>query len=293
MSQLIPSDEAKDFIKHQENYDKNASHIIEKDDNWYYADQKNVTNSHLGQILKGGPQTLKAYYQKGQKDTDTFIFGRAAHCLLLEPDAFNGRFYGIDDTEICIEASGSDWKEKNKSPRATKIYKEWLGKIVEENKHRQMLSLEDITAITDMVDKAMGYKQVRELVESANKREIIYAKKMLGVDCKIKVDAINTSNFILDYKTSKDPATLFNFKKSVNNYSYDRQGAFYRDVAGVSSFWFLVQEKTYPYTVCLAEMSPNTYEEGQKKYQMGLEMYKKHFIENPKGIDSFLEMGSI
>lgn len=293
MNQLVPSDEAKDFLEHQETFDKNEGSIIDKSDQWYYGDQKYVTNSHLGQILKGGPQTLKAYYEKGQKDTDTFIFGRAAHCLLLEPDAFNGRFYGIDDTEICIEASGSDWKSQNKSPRSTKKYKEWLAKIVEENKHRQMLSLEDITAITDMVDKAMGYKQVRELVESANKREVIYAKQMLGVNCKIKVDAINTGNFILDYKTSKDPATLFNFGKSARTYKYPRQGSFYSDVAGVDSFWFLVQEKTYPYTVCLAELSPNTREEGQKEYQLGLEMYKEHFIKNPKGIDSFLEMGSI
>jgi len=286
MSQLIPSTEAGDFLKHQESYDKNEGNIIDKDDQWYYADKKYVSNTHLGQILRGGPQTLKAYYQRGQKDTDAFAFGRAAHCLLLEADAFNGRYYSIDDTEKCEEIGGA-------RPRTTKAYKEWVEPLMEENSHRQLLSLGDMQILIDMIDKAMGYKQVRELVESANKREIIYQKKLLGVDCKIKVDAINTSNFILDYKTSRDPATLFNFQKTVNKFSYDRQGAFYSDVAGVNSFWFLVQEKTYPYTVCLAELSPDTREIGQKKYQLGLEMYKKHFLDNPKGIDSFLEMGSI
>jgi len=284
--QLIPSDEAKDFVEHQANYDKNAGSIIEKSDEWYYGDTKFVSNTHLGKILKGGPQTLKAYYERGQKETDAFIFGRAAHCLLLEKEAFNGRFYAVDDTEKCKEIGG-------KVPRMTNKYKEWMAEIVEENKHRQRLTLEDMHTITNMVDKAMSYKQVRELVESANKREVIYQKNLLQVPCKIKVDAINPSNFILDYKTSKDPATLFNFSKTVRNYSYDRQGAFYRDVAGVDSFWFLVQEKTYPYTVCLAEMSPDTYEEGQKKYQLGLEMYKEHFIGKPKEIDNYLEMGSI
>ncbi len=54
-----------------------------------------------------------------------------------------------------------------------------------------------------------------------------------------------------------------------------------------------IQEKTYPYTVCLAELSPDSREEGRKKYQLGLEMYKKHFIEHPDKIDNFLEMGSV
>jgi hypothetical protein len=286
MSQLIPSTEAEGFLEHQKNYDKNEGNIIDKDDAWYYADKKHVSNTHLGKILSGGPQTLKAYYERGQKDTEAFLFGRAAHCLLLEPDAFNNRFYAVDDTEKCLEIGG-------KVPRNTKIYKEWMAGIMEENKHRHRLSLEDITAITDMVDKAMSYKQVREMVESAHKREVIYQKKLLNVDCKIKVDAINPSNFILDYKTSREAATLFNFQKSVRSYHYDRQGAFYRDVAGVDSFWFLVQEKTYPYTVCLAELCPDSYEQGQKKYQLGLEMYINHFIKNPKKIDSFLEMGSV
>jgi len=192
----------------------------------------------------------------------------------------------IDDEDICEEIGGA-------RPRTTKKYKEWLEPILEENTHRDLLTAIDMQTLQDMIDKALGYSQVRELIDSAGKREIIYAKDMMGIKAKCKVDAINPSNFILDYKTSRDPATLFNFKKSVRNYSYDRQGAFYRDITGVSSFWFLVQEKTYPYTVCLAEMSPDTYEEGQKKYQLGLEMYKQHFITNPDKIDSFIEMGSI
>jgi hypothetical protein len=286
MNQMIPSNEAEDFMKMQETYDKNEGNIIDKDDDWYYADKKFVSNSQLGQILRGGPQTLKAYYERGSKDTAAFTFGRAAHCLLLEPEAFDSRYYAIDDTEKCEEIGGA-------RPRTTKKYKEWLEPILEDNKHRDLLSLDDMQTLQDMVDKARSYPQVRDLIDSANKREVIYQKTLLGVPCKIKVDAINTGNFILDYKTSKDPATLFNFAKTVRNYHYDRQGAFYCDVAGVDSFWFLVQEKTYPYTVCLAELSSDSLEEGRRKYQLGLEMYKNHFIDNPDKIDSFLEMGSV
>jgi hypothetical protein len=274
-------------------YDKNEKNIIDQDDLWYYADKKFVTNSHLGQIIKGGPQTLKAYYERGQEDTATFAFGRAAHCLMLEKDAFNGRYYSIDDAEICAEASGKDWKKMGKSPRSTKIYKTWLSKIKSENAHRELLSIEEYSAINNMVDKAMSYPLIREMVEAASGREVIYHKEMEGVNCKIKVDAINPSNFILDYKTSAEAATINNFRKSVKGYSYDRQGAFYSDVAGVKSFFFLVQEKTYPYTVCLVELSPPSKDEGRIKYQNGLRLYKTHFLDNPRSIDQYLETGSI
>ena len=291
--QIVASSDHKDFVEHQKTFDPNGKNIIDQDDLWYYADKKFVTNSHLGQIIKGGPQTLKAYYERGQEDNEAFAFGRAAHCLLLEPDAFNGRYYSIDDTDICAEASGKDWKKAGKKPKATKIYKEWLFKIKADNSHRDLLSIEDYSSIVNMVDKAMGYKQVREMVEAASKREAIYHREIEGVNCKIKVDSINPGNFILDYKTSKDPATINNFRKTFNNFNYDRQGAFYKKVGGVDSFWFLVQEKTYPYTVCMVEMSPPSTEIGTTKYNYGLKLYKDHFLGNPKGIDSFLEVGKI
>lgn len=292
---FIPSDEAKDFMEFQETYDPGANNIIDKDDNWYYSDNKFITNSHLKYIIDGGPQHLKAYYEgKLGQDSQHYIFGKAQHCLILEPEAFNSRFYSIDDTEICIEASGVDWEKNNKNPRATKIYKEWLSKIMEENKHRQLISMNDFQILNDMYDKLMSYKQVREMLESAYKKETIYSNKIQGIDCKCKVDAINPGNFILDYKSSKDPATIHKFKYNLKKYNYDRQGAFYCDVTKTKSFWFIVQEKTYPYTVCIVEMSPDTYEEGRIKYQYGLDLYKNHFLsKSSKDIDSFLEIGSV
>lgn len=283
---LIPSNEAKDFMKKMETYDKNEAKILDWTDEQYYADKKYVTNTHLGKLLHGGPQHLKNYYENGSKETSEFIFGRAAHCLLLEPDNFNSKFYAIDDTEICEEIGGT-------RPRTTKKYKEWVDPLRKMNAHRQELSLEDMTRVNEMINRALEHKQVREMVESANLREKVYQDNIQGVQCKIKVDAINTSNFILDYKTSKDPATLRNFGYSLKKYGYDRQGSLYSDVAKVDSFWFLVQEKTYPYTVCLAELSPDSKENGRIQYRQALNMYKLHFINNPKLIDNYLEMGSV
>jgi len=284
---LISSDEAKDFMKDQETFDKNAGKELDWTDGKYYSDTKYVSNSHLGKLIEGGPQHLKMYHERGgSKDSEAMIFGRAAHCLLLEPETFNGRFYAIDDEEMCLEIGG-------KRPRTTKAYKEWLEPLIAENAHRQLLSLNDIDTITNMIDKAMSYKQVREMIESANLREKVYQKELEGVGCKIKVDAINTSNFILDYKTMRDPAIIQNAQKVVRQRQYGRQGAFYSDVAGVKDFWFLFQEKTYPYTVSLAKLSDESRDYGRKQYKDALGIYKHHFIKNPSSIDDFLEVGMV
>ncbi len=273
-----------EYMKQQQTYDKNQGNIIDKSDEWYYNDKTFVSNSHLSKLLSGGPQHLKAYYEHGQKDTPAMIFGRAQHCLLFEPEWFSKRFFAIDDEEICEEIGGS-------RPRSTSKYKEWKEILISENQGKQEIGLEDMTDIKNMIDKAMSYKQVRELVESAYKKEVIYQKDLKGVKCKCKTDAINPSNFILDYKSTRHPATLFNWPKIERERRYNRQASFYKDITGVKSFWFIVQEKTYPYTVCLVEQSEESYIKGCEEYEFGLDMYKKHFIENPQGIDNFLEMG--
>jgi len=295
MNILTPSNENEDFMEYQKGYDKNENNIISKDDFWYYNDKKFITNTHLGKILKGGPQHLKAYYEKKeQKETDALIFGRAQHCLLFEPEMFNGRFYAIDDAEICVEASGKHWKALGKNPRATKLYKSWLSELKAENTHRQELSMVDMVSIKNMIDKAMSYKQVREMVEAAHKREVIYHKEIKGINAKCKVDSINPTNFILDYKSTKDPGNLYNAPFIIKKYRYQRQASFYRDITGVRSFWWIIQEKTYPYTVCLVEQSEDGYQEGCKEYELGLEMYRKHFIDGkPEDIDNYLEIGMV
>ena len=284
---MIASDQVKDFMSHRDNYDPNEENIINKDDDWYYNDKKYITNSQLSKLIHGGPQHLQMYREEGQKETDALIFGRAQHCLLFEPDFFPSRFYSIDDSDICEEIGGA-------RPRTTKKYKEWLEPILEDNKHRQLLPIADLESIKNMIDKALSHKQVREYVESAKQKEVIYKGKIKGIDCKIKVDAINPGNFILDYKSTKDPAMIQNFLKAAKyKYHYDRQGAFYEDISLTKNFWFIVQEKTYPYTVCIAELSRPTKDEGVKKYMQALEMYHYHFIKNPKKINDYIEVGSI
>ena len=82
---LVSSEEAMEYMKQQQSYDKNQGNILDKSDEWYYSDKTFVSNSQLSKLLSGGPQHLKAYYEHGQKETPARIFGRAQNYLLFEP----------------------------------------------------------------------------------------------------------------------------------------------------------------------------------------------------------------
>ena len=286
---IISSDneQADGYKEHQEQLAKNAGNILKKDDDWYYNDKMYLTNTHMGKLLSGGPKHLQAYYQGNQKETQALIFGRAQHCLLFEPEMFESRFYAIDDTEICEEIGG-------KVPRATKKYKEWKAEILDRNTHRQELSIEDMTDIKNMIEVALSIPQVKELVDSAKMREVIYEKTIKEVKCKCKVDAINSPHFILDYKSTRHPATLFNWPRIERERRYNRQASFYRDITGARSFWWILQEKTYPYTVALIEQSEDSYQQGVEEYELAIDKFKKFFINgNADDLKNYFEMGML
>ena len=86
-----------------------------KDDKIYYADTTHVTCSMLKHLLKS-PAHLRAYLNFPQKSTPAMIFGSAFHCMALEPDKFNERFY-IFDTNFRPE------KEKGMTSKINKAWK--------------------------------------------------------------------------------------------------------------------------------------------------------------------------
>lgn len=274
---LIPSSEAEGFLDELKKHDPNAANILDWDDEKYFDDKKYTTNSHLKILRKGGPQHLKAYLKFGQETKKAFEFGSALHCLILEPDMFEARYFAIDDTEKCIEIGGA-------RPRTTKVYKEWHEEIMINNANRTVLSLEDMTTLEAMEKKLKSLPAVMQLFQNT-RNEIVYQKTINGVKCKCKGDAVKSTQYCADLKSMSDAATEDNFKKALYKYGYDQQGAFYKDILGVDTFYFVAIEKKYPYTVGVFELSEDTYQTGKEKYEYALEQFKHHFVKHEKEID--------
>ncbi len=271
--------------------DLNEKNVLEMTDEQYYSDQSLVTNSHLKVLMEGGPEALENYYKYGSEDSATFAFGRAFHTLILEPEEFNNRYYIFDDTKKCIEISGEDWQSNNKKPRNTGKYKEWMKEVLIESKGKEMISMDDMTRLENMEAKLYSIPQVKALLEDT-KREVVYQANIEGVECKGKLDAIKPNQMIIDLKTTSKAPTPYNFGKDFRNYNYDRQMAFYAELAQVPSACIIAIQKTAPYTVGVYLISNESMESGQDKYRYALDLYKEQYRGNLE-IDKFYYQGSM
>ncbi len=289
---MIPSNEAEEFMNELSNHDPNQDGVLDWDDEQYFADKKYVTNSHLKKLNEGGPQHLKAYHEFGQKETEAMKFGSAFHCLILEPDAFDGRYFAIDDSEKCVEVSGEGWKAAGKKPRSTKAYKEWIADILINNADKILLSMDEMETLYAMQQKLNACPNAVQLLKNTL-RERVYQRTIDGVPCKCKGDAVNTGNYVVDLKTMSDAVTEKSVLKAIYKYGYDQAGAFYKDVIGLDQFYFIFVEKTYPYTIGIFELGESTYEQGKEKYKQALKQYKYHFVEHKDEIDNHFIQGII
>ena len=94
-----------------------------RDDKIYYADSSHVTCSMLKYLLKS-PAHLRSYLENREKSTPAMVFGSAFHCMALEPEKFNERFY-IFDTSFRPE------KEKGMTSKINKAWKQEELKLAE------------------------------------------------------------------------------------------------------------------------------------------------------------------
>jgi len=100
----------------------------------------------------------------------------------------------------------------------------------------------------------------------------------LGVNCRIKPD-YRTDNYIVDLKTCQD-ARQDPFSRSVINFLYQVQAAFYVDVAQAidgrkRKFYWVAVEKDAPYAVAVYEASDEMLEHGRQQYIKAIELYRE------------------
>ena len=81
---------------------------------------------------------------------------------------------------------------------------------------------------------------------------------------------------IIDLKTTKD-ASKESFRRSIDDYGYDLQAAFYTDAVKMAigrevPFYFLVVESDAPHSVRLYRIGQASIEVGRRKYRMALQL---------------------
>jgi len=263
------------------------------DNDKYHADTSRIGKSGLDYIHQSPAHYYAAYLDPNrirEKQTPALIMGSAVHMAVFEPEDFTKKFAVLDDSEICAQIGG-------KSPKQTNRYKEWLSDFGSTNRGKTFLSTDDFATCLKIRDAVFNHRAANLLLDSGVAEQRVDWSwqgddenfNPIQVHCKSKMDWQSTggaaSGFIVDLKTTED-AGKSGFGKSVWNYRYHVQAAFYLDAyryqygQDARGFIFIAVEKKPPFAVALYYATPEMIDIGRREYERDLRIYHRCLLTN-------------
>ncbi len=190
-----------------------------------------VSNSMLKLYIEC-PAKYKAKYITGElvaKESKALDVGRAAHCLVLEPEKFHGAFVR-QPSEIKVRR-GKVWDE-----------------FKELHADKTILTAED-WEVCQRIRASVERSHFGSRLLYGGKPEVSYFKRdeETGLVIKCRADYV-LGDLIVDVKTAAS-AHPEEFSRVAKRLGYHMQDAMYRDITGLPEFAFLAVEKEAPFVV--------------------------------------------
>ena len=222
------------MVGHLQNALLQPTHNISARD---YRSRPEISRSDLGHLLR----SPKHYWSKKvdparietSYETPAMRLGTAVHMAALEPDRF-GQVYGEGPM---VSRSTKVWKEAQVATKATLLPPDEFRLIT-----GIVRSLQDHDAASKALFRGNGENEATFITKDAAS----------GIDLKCRADRVTSTGFLVDLKTTQD-ASARAFGKSVVNFSYHLQSAFYmrcvEEATGTcpKGFVFVAVEKEPPY----------------------------------------------
>ena len=213
---------------------------------------------------------------KLKKESPALTFGSMYDMMLFEPDKAKATYQVIDHDQIMEKMS--DRVRDLKNPKSSSEYKAAVQQIkteaVEEDKH-----------LVEESEWKTAHFMVKRLIDSGIKDG--YMMGDYQVEFNEFIDDIPVRGFFdckgAEYVSdSKSTRSIPGFKYDVNKFSYDIQAYIYTQVAGLDDFFWVAQEKTYPYPVAVYKAKEETILRGQFKFEHAVAKIKDWlFLDKP------------
>lgn len=227
-------------------------------DNDAYHSGPGVSKSGLWTIYKQTP----AHYRYAEREEKAhFDFGTACHFAILEPEKFEEAVMrGPKDRR------GNNWKDAQAEAA---------------NSHRLLLTEGDYDAALVIRDTVHADAWLNALIVSPHsevEHSGYWIDETTGSLCRCRPDLYRADlGVMVDVKSTVD-AHPDAFARSVVNYGYHAQEAFYSDgyrALGrpVEGFVFLAWEKKAPYVTARYELPPSIVEDGRAIMRKALDRY--------------------
>lgn len=216
-----------------------------------------VSVSELKSFMDSPYSYYKRYILK-QRDDEAkpaaFTFGTLAHCLILEPHEFERQYYVTDV----------------RKDLRTKAYQEELERAA----GRECISPADLERATECAESARGHMKSMGVMVPELSYFYEGPRGFLGLKVKARFDGwLEQEESILDVKTSNNLPTHDTVVKTVLNFNYDMQVAWYMDIHKCvvgrlpKAFYFLFAQSQFPYGAAIYKMDREFIEHGRDKYR--------------------------
>lgn len=211
-----------------------------------------VSKSVLDRVSRS-PLHARAYLDGYREEpTAAMQFGTALHTAVLEPVVFANQYVVFD------------------GDRRTKAGKEAYELLVSSG--ASIISRSDYDAISAMAKAIRNHSVAgRLLTEGKAEHSVFWTDPITGLECKCRPDWWNGS-MLVDLKTTED-ASPEGFARSIANYRYHVQAAFYMQGTGATRFLFVAVEKKPPYAVAVYELDADSLDVGHALRMRDLTTY--------------------
>jgi len=229
-----------------------------------YVKWEAVNNSFLWTMKTKSAAHARYYKDNPKLPTPALKYGHVLHTLALEPKAFKNRY---------LVAPACDRRTK----AGKDIYLHW----------KQGLNGKEAVAATDyesmlILDKAMRSQRIHLFIEQGESEVcIVWVDKKSGLLCKGRIDYAHRGRaVIIDLKSTID-ATKEAFARSIWNFGYYQQAAFYCDgwqelTGDPPAYVFLTYEKNPPYLIAARELAAKDIIAGRLSYRAELKKYAEY-----------------
>jgi hypothetical protein len=225
-------------------------------------------------------------YMKGELKfkSDALDFGTLYDMLLFERDKAMNTYQVISQDKIMERLS--DKAKASKRPQMTNEYKAVVAALeteaIEEGKI--ICSPDDWKQANDMIERLHVCGLYNKTLADGS-YQVEFNDVIGGVEVKGFLDCL-MDGFIVDSKSTKDVAK---FRYSVRDFSYDIQAYIYTKVFGIDKFYWLAQEKTYPYLPALVECSEETLFTGGMKFDEAVRRITRFLSDDSDPMTDYVE----
>ena len=225
-----------------------------------YHARPEISKSQLDRVARAF-----CFLGRTQETTPAMAIGTAVHTATFEPETFNDLYAVMQPFN-----------------RRTNVGKAQYAQFCAQNIGKTVLTMEENELISGASRAIRRHPIASKMLDDGEPElSFLWSDEETGVECRCRPDWWRgKDNLIVDLKTTRD-ASYHAFQKSVVNFRYHVQAAFYMDGLRangltVDTWCIIAVENTEPFALAVYNLDEIAIERGRELYRKDLATIKRH-----------------